>query len=33
MKVIMDLDKTIIDKVEEKQSVWYGHLQRMSEER
>jgi hypothetical protein len=29
----MDLDKTIIDRVEEKQLVWYGHLQRMSEER
>jgi hypothetical protein len=29
----MDLDKTISDRVEEKQLVWYGHLQRMSEER
>jgi hypothetical protein len=33
IKEIMDLDKTIIDRVEEKQLVWYGHLQRMSEER
>jgi hypothetical protein len=33
MKEIMDLDKTIIDRVEEQQLVWYGHLQRMSEER
>jgi hypothetical protein len=29
----MDLDKTIIDRVEERQLLWYGHLQRMSEER
>jgi hypothetical protein len=27
IKEIMDLDKTIIDRVEEKQLVWYGHLQ------
>jgi hypothetical protein len=33
MKEIMDLDKTIIDRVEVKQLVWYGHLQRVSEER
>jgi hypothetical protein len=33
IKEIMNLDKTIIDRVEEKQLVWYGHLQRMSEER
>jgi hypothetical protein len=33
MKEIMDLDKTIIDRVEVKQLVWYGHLQRTSEER
>jgi hypothetical protein len=33
IKEIMDLDKTFIDRVEEKQLVWYGHLQRMSEER
>jgi hypothetical protein len=33
IKEIMDLDKTIIDRVEERQLVWYGHLQRMSEER
>jgi hypothetical protein len=33
IKEIMDLDKTIIDRVEEKQLIWYGHLQRMSEER
>jgi hypothetical protein len=33
MKVIMDLDKTITDRVEVKRLVWYGHLQRMSEER
>jgi hypothetical protein len=26
IKEIMDLDKTIIDRVEEKQLVWYGHL-------
>jgi hypothetical protein len=32
-KEIMDLDKTITDRVQEKQLVWYGHLQRMSEER
>jgi hypothetical protein len=24
----MDLDETIIDRVEEKQLAWYGHLQR-----
>jgi hypothetical protein len=33
IKEIMDLDKTIIDRVEEKRLAWYGHLQRMSEER
>jgi hypothetical protein len=33
IKEIMDLDKTITDRVEEKQLVRYGHLQRMSEER
>jgi hypothetical protein len=33
IKEIMDLDKMIIDRVEERQLVWYGHLQRMSEER
>jgi cobalamin biosynthesis Co2+ chelatase CbiK len=33
MKVIMDLDKMIIDREEEKRLVWYGHLQKMSEER
>jgi hypothetical protein len=33
IKEIMDLDKMIIDRVEGKQLVWYGHLQRMSEER
>jgi hypothetical protein len=33
IKEIMDLDKTNIDRVEEKQLVLYGHLQRMSEER
>jgi hypothetical protein len=33
IKEIMDLDKTINDRVEEKQLVWYGHLQGMSEER
>jgi hypothetical protein len=33
MKEIMDLDKTITDRVEEKQLVWNGQLQRMSEER
>jgi hypothetical protein len=33
IKEIMDLDKTIIDRVEEKQLAWCGHLQRMSEER
>jgi hypothetical protein len=33
IKEIMDLDKTIIDRVEEKQLVWNGQLQRMSEER
>jgi hypothetical protein len=27
------MDKTITDRVEEKQLVWYGHLQIMSEER
>jgi hypothetical protein len=32
IKEIMDLDKAITDRVEEKQLVWYGHLQRMSRE-